>query len=171
MQYCFMIFIAFMLSSCGSDSNGGSSGNGVDQPSILNGSQQKYFELNEEQNNDPAFAEETGYSLDTNGIELIGTFSPNSLDIVGDKYLIYSGLASKIDLQVFLNGVGLENNASQVTTRFDALEDDGVSAVLSNSFRNISIFTNTYYLISISIPISDDSALSQPYTIQIRESQ
>ena len=82
MQYCFMIFIDFMLSSCGSDSNGGSSGNGVDQPSILNGSQQKYFELNEEQNNDPAFAEETGYSLDTNGIELIGTFSPNSLDII-----------------------------------------------------------------------------------------
>lgn len=167
----YLIFMTILLSSCGGESNDGAVGSGEGQPSILNGAQQTYSELNEEQNNDPAFAEETGYSLDANGIELIGSFSPNTVGIIGDKYLIYSGLASRIDLQVFLDGLGLENNASQVITRFDALDDDGFSALVSNSFKNISIITDTYYLISISIPASNTSALNQPYTIQIRESQ
>ena len=163
------LVFSFYLSSCGGGNSEGG-GTGGDDKNILDGNQINYTELNEEGNNARASAEPTGYTLDANGIELIGVLAENSLGSTGDQYLIYSGSSDRIDLQVFLDGVGLENNAPEVSTDFDALNDDGISTLYSNSFRNIPIITDTYYLISIGLPLSNNSALNQPYTIQVKAS-
>jgi hypothetical protein len=171
MRYIVVLSLFFVLAACSSDSNddnGGGNDPGLE--SILNGSQATYTEQNEEQNNDPAFAEDPGYTLDTNGIELRGVLALNSANIAGDKYLVYSGSATHIDLQVFLSGVGLQNDAPQITTRFDALDPDGVSALVSNSFRHIPVIADTFYVISISVPTADQSALNQSYKIEIKAS-
>lgn len=162
----FLLFMITMLAACSSNSDTGSSGAGIE--SILSGNQIIYTEQDEENNNARAFAEDTGYILNENGIESRGVLALNSLDTAGDQYLIYSGSTNKIDLQVFLNGVGLTNDAPVVETIFDALNDDGVSILTSNSFRDIPIFTDTYYLVSINLAFSNDAALNQPYVIEVK---
>lgn len=167
MKYFFTVFMITIFAACSSSSdNGGNGGTGIE--SILSGNKIMYTEQDEENNNARAFAENTGYILDGNGIELRGVLALNSLDTAGDQYLIYSGSTNKIDLQVFLNGVGLTNDAPELETIFDALNDDGVSILTSNSFRDIPIFTDTYYLISINLAFSNDAALNQPYVIEVK---
>ena len=167
MKRFFALFMITIFAACSSNSDtGGNGGAGIE--SILSGNQLIYSEQDEENNNARAFAEDTGYILDANGIELRGVLALNSLDTAGDQYLIYSGSTNKIDLQVFLNGVGLTNDAPEVETIFDALNDDGVSILTSSSFRDIPIFTDTYYLISINLAFSNDVALNQPYVVEVK---
>ena len=171
MRYIVVLSLFFVLAACSSnsnDDNGGGNDPGLE--SILNGSQATYTEQDEENNNARAFAEDTGYILDADGIELRGVLALNSLDTAGDQYLIYSGSSNSIDLQVVLNGVGLANDAPEVETIFDALNDDGVSILTSNSFRDIPVFTDTYYLININLPFSNNSAVNQSYVIEVKAS-
>lgn len=172
MRNIFVVSMILLSTACssGSGNNGGQTGNGAGLESILSGNQATYTEQDEENNNARAFAEDTGYILNSDGIELKGVLALNSVGTAADQYLIYSGSSSHIDLQVFVNGVGLKNDAPEVETIFDALNDDGVSMLTSNSFRNIAVFTDTYYLISINLGFSNNSALNQSYTIEVKAS-
>ena len=173
MRYTFILSLFLFMAACSSDSNdgdvGGNGGNtGIE--SILSGNQVSYTEQYEEQNNSRLSPEDPSYTLDANGIELRGVLALNSLDNAADVYLIYSGSASKIDLQVFLNGVALQNDDPRVDTDFDALVDDGVSTLYSNSFRSIPVLTDTYYVIVINVGYSNNSALNQSYVIEVKAS-
>jgi hypothetical protein len=99
-----------------------------------------------------------------------GVLELNSLGTAADQHLIYNGSSNSIDLQVFLNGTGLTNDAPEVQTIFDALNDDGYSNLTSNSFRDIPILTDRYYLISNNSGFSNNSTVNQSYVIEVKAS-
>ena len=160
-----VLLSVFMMTACGSSDNTGGGGN-ISESSILDGSQATYGEMREENNNSEY--EQTDYILDSNGIAITGTLLENSTGTTGDAYTIFTGPIGIMDLQIVLDGVGLLNDDSAVWTRVNAVLDDGVSTLTSNSFRNIQLTKDVYY--KISIVDRDGSSINNPYTIEIKAS-
>ena len=125
-----------------------------------------YAETQEATNGDTAGSEMTGYTLSVNGAIFSGTFEGSSPTT--DCFRFQTSAYSHVDVQVFLDGLGLTGSPGTVFVSIDAVPVDGLSSLFGFDYVNRATVTpSTLYRVCAT---PQPSAAGMPYTIEIRPS-
>ena len=124
----------------------------------------KYTESSETANNASSTAESTSYSLDTTGIVINGTFEAGTP--TSDYYKFNTGTFTKVDVQVFVNGVKDTEESHKTSLSMGAAVYNGYSNLMgSGYFIRAWAESGKDWVIGV-IPASTAAGLS--YTMEIK---
>jgi hypothetical protein len=115
--------------------------------SILGTNPTLYTELNDLTNNSHDDSEQTGYTLDTEGIKISGNLTSSD---TADYFRFNTGTFGRIDIQLYIGGEKQGEGGYVATLSLNAFVDDGYSTLHGNGyFINAWIQPGMSYVIGI----------------------
>lgn len=160
-RFALLTALTFASLACGGADPDGDPAGGA---SILGDNAATYVEVAESTNSSAASSEVTGYTLDLDGLRIQGTFEPSGP--TWDYYRFDTGTFTRVDVQVFVDGVMQNQQNAEVWNSLNAYVDDGYSTLSGQGyFVNAWLSgngTNKAYVLGIGGPAG------KPYVIEMK---
>lgn len=140
---------------------------GVPRAHIVGTDPFTYAEMAETTNGNTAGSEATGYTLDSTGAVFSGVFESTSP--TGDCYRFNTGSATKVAVQVFLDGFGLNKSPGTVFITLDNVVTDGLSSLSAlDYFANATVTAGEVFRVCV-LQGSGPSIAGKSYSVEIRQ--